>query len=65
VISVAFELRGKFNGYPVLKCNSCGAGLTVKNAGRAMLTKKAKTSVIPGGVWQNMEAEWQRRFPNG
>jgi hypothetical protein len=63
-IGQGFEMRGKFNGYVVLKCFSCSSGLLVKNAGRAMITKKAKTKPIDSGLWQRMSAEWERNFPN-
>ena len=62
-IGQGFEMRGKFNGYPVLKCNSCRTGLLVKNAGRAMITKKSKTEPIDSALWKRMSAEWERNFP--
>jgi hypothetical protein len=37
----------------------------VKNAGFAMLTKKAKTEMINAELWQRMTAEWDRNFPGG
>ena len=64
VIGQGFEMRGKFNGYVVLKCLSCSSGLLVKNAGRAMITKKAKTKPIDSTLWQRMSAEWERNFPS-
>ena len=63
-IGQGFEMRGKFNGYVVLKCFSCSSGLLVKNAGRAMITKKAKTKPIDSTLWQRMSAEWERNFPS-
>ncbi|MHB1130738.1 MAG: hypothetical protein ACYC06_12005, partial [Ilumatobacteraceae bacterium] len=35
----------------------------VKNVGRAMITKKAKTQAIDDGTWQRMLTEWNRNFP--
>lgn len=64
-IGAGFEMRGKHNGYVVLKCNSCNGGLLVKNAGRAMLTKKAKTKIINAELWKRMCVEWERNFPTG
>jgi len=64
-IGTGFEMRGKSNGYVVLRCNSCKCGLRVKNAGFAMLTKKAKTEMINAELWQRMTAEWDRNFPGG
>ena len=63
-IGQGFEMRGKFNGYVVLKCLSCSSGLLVKNAGRAMITKKAKTKPIEATLWKRMSAEWERNFPS-
>lgn len=65
LIGSGFEMRGKYNGYVVLKCNSCSSGLLVKNAGRAMITKKAKTESIDGDLWRRMSSEWERNFPSG
>ena len=64
-IGEGFEMRGKWNGYVVLKCFSCKSGLLVKNAGRAMITKKAKTKPIDSDLWQRMTSEWERNFPAG
>jgi hypothetical protein len=64
-IGQGFEMRGKFNGSVVLKCLSCSAGLLLKNAGMAMITKKAKTKSIDSALWQRMSAEWERNFPAG
>jgi hypothetical protein len=64
-IGTGFGMRGKSNGYVVLMCNSCKCGLRVKNAGFAMLTKKAKTEMINAELWQRMTAEWDRNFPGG
>lgn len=57
-----FELRGKWNGYPVLRCPSCNGGMTVKNAGRAMVTGKAKCKPLDATLWRSMSAEWDRNF---
>jgi hypothetical protein len=64
-IGQGFEMRGKFNGYVVLKCLFCSTGLLLKNAGMAMITKKAKTKPIDSALWQRMSAEWERNFPPG
>ena len=58
-----FEIRGKYNGYPAVKCLGCGAGMYVSNAGRAMITKRAKTKLIPGDSWKQMCDSWDRMFP--
>lgn len=60
-----FEPRGKYNGYVALKCLTCDVGLLVKNPGRAMITKSAKTKVIEAALWQRMTLEWDRNFPSG
>ena len=60
-----FEPRGKYNGNMVVKCLSCQAGLLIANAGRALITKKAKTKVIESGLWARMTAEWDKNFPAG
>lgn len=49
-----FAVYGKFNGYPAFKCSKCENGSYVTNAGRAMLTKKAKSKPIPASAWQDM-----------
>ena len=59
-----YEPRGKANGYPVYKCAGCGAGLKIKNAGRAMLTKRAKAERIPADLWKSMSAQWDAAFPS-
>jgi len=58
-----FEPRGKYNGYVVVKCVSCQTGLLIANAGRALITKKAKTKHIDSALWQRMTLEWDRNFP--
>lgn len=58
-----YEARGKANGYPIYKCTNCGAGLKIKNAGRAMLTKRAKADQIPADLWAQMSAQWDAAFP--
>jgi transposase-like protein len=58
-----FETRGKYNGHPAYKCNSCGAGLFVSNAGRALITKRAKTKTIPAESWKRMSEAWDQMFP--
>lgn len=58
-----YEPRGKANGYPIYKCNQCGAGLRIKNAGRAMITKRAKAEQIPAKSWAEMSAQWDATFP--
>ena len=60
-----FEPRGKYNGYVVVKCLSCQTGLLIANAGRAIITKKAKTKVIESGLCQRMTVEWAKNFPPG
>lgn len=57
-----FEMRGKYDGYVVLKCHACGGGLLVTNAGRAMFTKKAKTKAIDDDTWQRMLTDWDKNF---
>jgi hypothetical protein len=37
-------------------------GVFVSNAGRAMITKRAKCQVIPRTAWSEMSAEWDRHF---
>lgn len=58
-----YEPRGKANGYPVYKCAKCGAGLRIKNAGRAMITKRAKADQIPEVQWTEMSTQWDAAFP--
>lgn len=60
-----FEPRGKYDGHVVVKCLSCQTGLLIANAGRALISKKAKTRVIESGLWQRMKAEWDKNFPMG
>ena len=60
-----FHARGKFNGYPAFMCASCKTGVFVSNAGRAMITKRAKTKLIPKDAWASMSAQWNQQFPNG
>ena len=59
-----FEPRGRADGYPIYRCESCGSGLKVKNAGRAMITKRAKAVAIPSELWAQMSAEFDSAFPN-
>ena len=42
-----FEVLGRYNGYPAYLCSSCGAGLRITNAGRALITKRAKAERMP------------------
>ena len=58
-----FEMRGKYNGYPAVRCMACGSGMYVSNAGRAMITKRAKTQLIPAESWRRMCAAWDQMFP--
>jgi hypothetical protein len=46
-------------------CKRCGSGLRIKNAGRAIITKRAKADVIPTAQWQRMTQEWEQSFPSG
>jgi len=64
-IGHGFEMRGKWNGYMVFKCSACESGLLVKNAGRAMITKKTKTKPIATDLWQRMSVEWEKNFHTG
>lgn len=45
-----FEVLGRYDGYPAYRCRSCGGGLRIKNAGRAMITKRAKADRLPDHV---------------
>lgn len=63
VVNKDFEMRGKYGGFPVLRCNACGRGMQVVNAGSAIITKRAKTRLIAGPVWTAMCASWLRTFP--
>jgi hypothetical protein len=58
-----YELRGKANGYAIYKCRTCGFGLRIKNAGAAMITRRAKADAIPSGQWDQMSAQWDTAFP--
>jgi hypothetical protein len=62
-VTSSFEARGKYNGYPAVMCRSCGAGQFVSNAGRALLTRRAKTVLIPLESWKRMMEQWSRMFP--
>lgn len=57
-IEIEFEIRGKYEGLPVVKCLSCGAGLQVINPGRAIFSKKAKTRLIDSALWVRMSAKF-------
>lgn len=59
-----FAMRGKYNGYPAVVCASCRAGQYVTNAGRAVLSRRAKTRLIPDDDWKQMVAQWDQMFPN-
>lgn len=58
-----YEPRGKANGYPIYQCETCGCGLKIKNAGRAMITKRAKADMVPSDLWAQMSAQWDSAFP--
>jgi hypothetical protein len=58
-----YEPRGKDSGFAIYKCVHCGAGLRIKNAGRAMITKRAKAEQIPANTWTAMSAQWDATFP--
>ena len=57
-IDIDFEIRGKYEGLPVVKCNSCGAGLQIVNPGRAMFSKRAKTRLIESDLWVRMTTKF-------
>jgi hypothetical protein len=59
----AFEPRGRYDGFPVYKCGTCNGGVRVTNAGRAMVTRKAKGVSIPAAQWQQMKNEFGRHAP--
>jgi len=56
---IDFEIRGKHEGLPVVKCNSCGAGMQVLNPGRAIFSKTAKTRLIESALWVRMTAMFE------
>lgn len=58
-LEIEFEIRGKHEGFPVVKCNSCGAGMQVLNPGRAMFSKTAKTRLIESALWLRMTAMFE------
>lgn len=45
-----FEVLGRYNGFPAYLCRSCDTALRIKNAGRAMITKRAKAEPLPNSV---------------
>lgn len=58
-----FSIRGKWNGYPALKCNSCDVGLYVSHPLLHMVFgfgKKLK--LIPEDDWYKMKAIWKQEF---
>ena len=59
---IDFEFRGKYQGLPVVKCNSCGSGLQISNPGRALLTKRASTRLIELELWQRMTTMFEREM---
>lgn len=54
-----FEVLGRYNGYPAYMCKSCGKGLRITNAGRAMITKRAKAALLPAGVVDDMNKRFE------
>ena len=56
---IDFEIRGKYEGFPVVKCNSCSAGMQIVNPGRAMFSKRVKTRLIDSVLWELMTAKFE------
>lgn len=53
-----FETRGQWQGNPVRKCLSCGAGLTLHKG-----VFRVKTRLIEPKLWERMEVEWLTNGP--
>jgi hypothetical protein len=49
-----FSVHGKYNGYPAFRCEKCGNGSYVTNAGRALVTKRAYSRPITSEAWTEM-----------
>src|SRR4051794_30337641 len=52
-----FETRGIWQGSPVRKCLSCGAGMTVKPGIRGV-----KARIVDPALWVRMETSFEREF---
>ena len=52
--AASFALRGEVDGHPARKCFVCGAGFVVKGA---------NTEPIPAHRWSEIEARYDRQFP--
>lgn len=59
---IEFEFRGKYQGFPVVKCNSCGSGLKISNPGRAIFSKRATTVLIDPALWQRMTLKFEEEM---
>ena len=54
-----YEVLGRYNGYPAVVCKNCGKGLRITNAGRSMITKRAKAALLPAGVVEDMNKRFE------
>jgi hypothetical protein len=53
----SYEIRGKWEGWPVCKCLACGAGMTFRPG-----ITGTKVKPLPPALWQRMEESWSRAF---
>lgn len=60
-IENSFELRGKYEGRPVIKCKRCNAGLRI---GFLSFIFGGKPDLIQKDTWKFMDEEWNRHFSN-
>ena len=58
----SYEARGQWpdGGWPVRKCNACGAGLIVKVR---LVPPGARAVVISEDTWERMQEMWDEAFP--
>lgn len=53
----SFDIRGRWQGRPVRKCNGCDGGFTIGFLGRL--------KPLNADLWARMQESWHREFGNG